>query len=187
MGIVIIVVVLLILGTIFNRIMRVDPTPVEQQPVELDSNADGWSRLETIVREIENSGNREFVNSERGENAPPAFYGYNSDLETINPMVNSSEKVISDFSPETYVFGESFQNRDMERETIESNLEMAKAISFNSTSKQSNNSIIDSDLTSNKNRQRAEVNFNFRDAIIYSAILNPKFEDNNLCEREISI
>lgn len=187
MGIIIIVVVLLILGTIFSRIMRVDPTPADQQPVELDSEADGWSRLETIVREVENGGNREFVNSERGENAPPVFYGYNGDSEAVNPTIYSSEKVISDFSPETYVFGESFQNRDMDRETIESNLEMAKAISFNSTSKQLNNSISTSDLTSRKNKGRLEVNFNFRDAVIYSAILNPKFQENNPYEREIVI
>lgn len=175
MGVLIIVAVLLILGAIFNRMLKVNPTPVPQQEAELNEEADGWSVFERAVREIENGGNKEFVNSERGENAPPAFYGYNNGSEMINPMNDSSEKVTFDFSPDTYVFGESFQNRDMERESIENELQMAKSISF----KKETGSVT-------KIRQAA-VNFNFRDAVIFSAILNPKFKEENPQESEILI
>lgn len=175
MSILIIIAVLLILGAVFNRIFKVDPTPASQPEAEMNEEPDGWSVFERAVREIENGGNREFVNSESGENAPPAFRGYNIDSMMINPMDDSSEKVTFDFSPDTYVFGESFMNRDMERESAENELQMAKSISFKE------------DLGSTRKIRQAAVNFNFRDAVIFSAILNPKFKEENSQETEILI
>lgn len=173
MGLLVIGIIILILGTIFNRMMRVEPLPAQTTEVELDDEIGGWSRLETIGREIENGGNRDLVNSERGENAPPTFYGYSNDYQSYNAMSDSSEKVLTDFTSETYVFGSSLY--DSSSLVKNDDAVVAKEIAFNDT------------LSKNKKRGEVAVNFNMRDAVIFSAILNPKFKEENQCEKEILI
>lgn len=169
MGLLVIGIIILILGAIFNRMMRVEPLPAETPEVELNDEMSGWSRLETVGREIENGGNRDLVNSERGENAPPMFRSYNSSYQVDNADIDSSEKVLSDFSPETYVFGSTLFDRS--------------SLEKKGDSIATNEIIFDDILVGNQKRREVAVNFNVRDAVLFSAILNPKFKEENLCER----
>lgn len=267
MGTLIILALFLIIGFVFNKIMKVDPTPqTEPEKAEYSAQESGWSVLEQYNNEVEKATVRELANSERGQNAPPVFRGYNSDNEMFGSMSDNSERVLTDFTPETYVFGESpiykgldssySQNKDSKNGSFApgsdykfggetymnegplygegsslskpfiggeiSPLEdMIKSKNKNSQgvknrvlgqkSASFEDPITSSDIlrdgaisapkigdftgatslsenyTNSKDIASVVANFNFRDAVIFSAILNPKFEEENCPKGEFLI
>lgn len=108
-------------------------------------------------------------NQRKDSVTPPIFNPFMS--AESNPMIDSSENNISQFSVSNYQFGNSFIGRDIETEIAKTGiLKEAEELRISSPTV-----------------QKLSVDFNLQDAILYAAIFNPKYKEFDEFKEEYSI